>query len=508
MTTTAHDNWQSLELAERQKIIREFIATNSKETRDRFISHVRAPKGYGIFASTGPNYQAAVFGRDSIEVAEDLLHILPELVEEIILTLAHFQGKVFTHTNEEEPGKIHHEYRSRVWDGHTAPHAAQIVFDHIKNKWGGNDHELRYYGTYDASALFVRLVGRYCAMHGKDILGQMVTGYDHVKMPLRECVRAAAMWVATRVTASPWQLFEYKRINPQGIYHQAWEDSDMAYLHTDGTVARAETGLAAVELQGYAYDALLSAADIVATSEEEAAAWRELAGAIQTQTQKELWMEKEHYFAMGLDRDPEGHPRQIQTLNLNSGLLLESGLLRNLDDEQRHNYLENLAYTIFSEDFLTPAGLRLRAKRHADLVKFADYHGCEVTWPKQTFDIAKGFRAHGLPQLADLLEACILHSVTEAGEFYEFFFVDSSGQPKYHYRNERPDEPTFHEFGAANMPDPGQAWTISAVLSIVANHHDRPHASKPADALQEAVFNQPYVQKIAKIIGFNTHTQP
>jgi glycogen debranching enzyme len=496
------NDWQSLELDIRQELVRKFITTNNAELREQFIAKVRAPKGYGIFASTGPNYQSAIFGRDSIEVAEDLLKLMPELAKEIILSLASLQGKLFTHTNEEEPGKIHHEYRSRHWNGQPAPHAAQIVFDHLKDKWGGSDQELRYYGSYDASALFVRLVGRYCHANGEDILDHAVTSYDQTKLPLRDHVRQAALWVATRVTASPWKLFEYQRLNPKGIFHQSWEDSDMAYIHTDGTVAQADTGLAAIEIQGYAYDALLAAADLVARSPEEAAAWRDLAGAIQAQTQKELWMEKEHYFAMGLDRDPEGKPRQIQTLNLNAGLLLESNLLHNLSDDQRHHYLENLAYTIFSEDFLTPAGLRLRAKRHADLVKFADYHGCEVTWPKQTFDIAKGLRAHGLPLLADLLEACILHSVTEAGEFYEFFFVDPNGQPKYHYRNERSDEPTFHEFGAANMPDPGQAWTISAVLSIVAARHSHQHADQPADGLQDDVFNQPHVQNVAKAIGF------
>ena len=502
MAISSDEHWQSLELDKRQKIVRDFIASNDSETRDSFLARVRAPKGFGVFASTGPNYQAAVFGRDSIEVAEDLLHVMPELAEEIILRLAQFQGQVFTHTNEEEPGKIHHEYRAREWDGQPSPRAAQIVFDRLKDKWGGNDEELLYYGSYDASALFVRLVGRYCAAYGKDILDKTVARHHDGRLPLRDHVRQAVLWVATRITASPLTLFEYKRLNPHGIFHQAWEDSDMAYLHTDGTVARAETGVASVELQGYAYDALLAAADLVANSPEEASAWRELAGAVQAQTQKELWMDQIHYFAMGMDRDENGRPRQIQTLNLNAGLLLESNLLRNLDDGQRRHYLENLVYAIFSEDFLTPAGLRLRAKRHADLVKFADYHGCQVSWPKQTFDIAKGLRNHGLPMLADLLETCILHSVAEAGEFYEFFFVDSEGQPKYHYRNEQSDEPSFHEFGAANTPDPGQAWTISAVLSIVAARHSHHHSDQPADNLQQDVFNQPYVQKIAETVGF------
>jgi glycogen debranching enzyme len=300
-------------------------------------------------------------------------------------------------------------------------------------------------------------------------------------------------------------LFEYKRLNPHGIYNQTWEDSDMAYLHLDGKVAHADGGLAAIELQGYAYDALLFAADTVAYSVHEAAAWRELAATIQSQTLKLLWMENDAYFAMGLDRNPDnGALRQIATLNLNPALLLETRLLVDLPEDQRQHYLESIVRMAFSDQFVTPAGLRLRAKKHAALLPFADYHGSDVTWPKQTFDVARGLRAHGLPHLAMFLEDCILHSVAEAGEFYEFFFVNGDNRPKYHYRVEHPDEPTGHEFGAANMPDPGQSWTMSAVMAIITRRHRHITAhsrdAKPSE-LEASILNQPHIKDIAMRIA-------
>lgn len=209
-------------------------------------------------------------------------------------------------------------------------------------------------------------------------------------------------------------------------------------------------------------------------------------------------MEDRQYFAHGLDRGPRYETRQIKTLATNAGLLLESRLLLDLPGNHRTRYIEGLVRTIFSDEFLTSPGVRLRAKRHLKLVSFADYHGCQVSWPKQTYDIAKGLRNHGLAHLAEFLETRILDSVSRAGEFYEFFFVNGQDGVKYHYRTENPEEPTYHDFGAANQPDAGQAWTISAVLAIVAARHSGKHdpSELTVSHLEANLFNQPIVQSI------------
>jgi hypothetical protein len=100
-------------------------------------------------------------------------------------------------------------------------------------------------------------------------------------------------------------------------------------------------------------------------------------------------------------------------------------------------------------------------------VPFADYHGSLVTWPRETLNIARGMAKRGYVQEANRLEDCVLRAVMAAGEFYEFFLVDEQGRVKYRYRIENPDEPTRHYFGAANNPEPAQAWTISSVIYAV-----------------------------------------
>src|SRR5689334_565196 len=113
MSSTHVHRWLALDVAARQSKVREFYGSYSAELFDDFLGLVKAPHNYGVYASIGPNYQYAIFGRDSITVAYDCLDIKPALSKEIILLLATLQGSEFDMQSEEEEGKIHHEFRSQ-----------------------------------------------------------------------------------------------------------------------------------------------------------------------------------------------------------------------------------------------------------------------------------------------------------------------------------------------------------------------------------------------------------
>src|SRR4051794_38946249 len=85
--------------------------------------------GLGVYASSDTRFEGAIFGRDSLEVAEDLLKLKPKLAERIILTLARLQGEVFDDTREEEPGKIVHEYRRTIVDGKPLKKTSRAIYD-------------------------------------------------------------------------------------------------------------------------------------------------------------------------------------------------------------------------------------------------------------------------------------------------------------------------------------------------------------------------------------------
>lgn len=460
------DTWSQLPRDERQSIIGQAIE-RPMDYQSRLLALVRATPGFGLYASLGPNYQHAIFGRDSLEAGEDLLVSQPDVVREILLCMASLQGHLHNETSEEEVGKIHHEYRARTFGGVPVPEVAQHVFDKLSLQWGGDNETMCYYGAVDTTPLFLRLTYRYVAVYGPAILDEIVTGRSGETASFRHHIRLGAEWLRNHVSASEWGLLEYRRLNPVGLPNQAWKDSEVSYLHTDGRQANADGGIASIEVQGYAYDALLAAAELVAVDESEADYFRQLARDLQRQTLERLWMHDEQFFAIGLDRDESGVTRQIKTLTSNSAAVLDSRLLLDLPDEQRAVYVPPIVRMIVSPEFLTAVGIRTRSLRHVDLLDFADYHGSQVSWPKETYDIAKGLRRHGYDAAAMELENRLLAAVQKSGEFYEFYYTNRDGKVKYHYRNEHPDEPQFHEFGVALLPEPGQAWTLSAVLAIV-----------------------------------------
>ena len=465
--------WIKKGLAARQQVIRDFYVTGDPKAAAGFMKLIKAPKGFGIFASIGPRIQYAIYGRDSVEVAEDLLPTHPKLVREILTVLAHLQGLHNDNRTEEEPGKIHHEYRRDYFGGHRISRAAQKVIEQTRLVTGYEKQPLLYYGSFDSTPLFVRIVHRYTRDYGPAIMTQKIKGRDGNIRPLREHVHMAAEWLAGKVAASPWGLFESRPLNPRGLTNQEWEDSGEAYVHASGAFANAKDGVAALELQGYAYDALLAAADMVAADKEEAELWRSLARRLQEHTLAMFWMPKTQYFCMGLDRHPKtGQRRQITTLNANGALILDSHLIIDLPASVRKPYIDGLEKMIASDEFWTPAGVRIRALRYANVITYADYHGSLVTWPKETYDLAKGFRRAGRETMAAKLEDTILDAVSQAGEFYEFFLVDRDGRVKYHYRREAEGEPPIRDFSASVLPEAGQAWTISAVLAIVARRHN------------------------------------
>src|ERR1700755_87810 len=106
MSIVEAHKWTKLDVAVRQRHLREFYASNDPAMVHGLLSLIRAPHGFGVYASIGPNYQYAVFGRDSVAIAEDLLATAPALAKEIIFVLARLQGIGFDLLSEEEQGKI------------------------------------------------------------------------------------------------------------------------------------------------------------------------------------------------------------------------------------------------------------------------------------------------------------------------------------------------------------------------------------------------------------------
>jgi glycogen debranching enzyme len=431
------------------------------------FERIRLKHGGGVFASANVRYGEAIFGRDSLEVAEDILDFKPKVVEEILVTLAHLQGTVYKVLNEEEPGKIHHEYRAMVMDGRPISPHGQKILKHLVGKWGGENERLVYYGSVDATPLFVRLVGRYCQQYGADLLERSIERLDGTHVTLRQSVMGAIGWIESTLQSSPWGLVTFCRTNPIGHKYQAWKDSNSSYLHLNGLAANYQRPIASLEVQGYAYDALLGASELgLSLTQDELVIrrWAMLAKQLQSRVVELFWMHDQHFWAQAIDEDVFGQPRQVATLTSNAGLLLESRLLDTLPLEAQREYVIGTVTMLCSDDFVTEVGVRCRAWQHHGLINFADYHGSLTVWPKETYDIAKGLRRQGLEHLAEQLERRILNGIGLSGSCYELWYVDGKGRVVYDPTNQEPKNAEV--ILGTNLPESMQSWTISAALAI------------------------------------------
>src|ERR1039458_8436381 len=96
--------WSKESKKQRQVSLLSLLITHHTTSSENFMELIEAGRE-GIFASTDSKYSYAIFGRDSIEVAEDLLGSHRKLARDVIITLASLQGARLNERSEEEPGK-------------------------------------------------------------------------------------------------------------------------------------------------------------------------------------------------------------------------------------------------------------------------------------------------------------------------------------------------------------------------------------------------------------------
>lgn len=426
---------------------------------------VTSKSGLGVFASSDTLFKGAVFGRDSLVVAEDLMTLRPLLVRRILLSLARLQGLKHNRANEEEPGKIVHEYRTKVVDGRPLSGKQKEIFEDLAFRWGGSKDTLVYFGSVDATPHFIRTLGAYCSLYGNSIMSHALMRRDGQTVTMQQVMRDALLWLENCLDGSHSGLLEYHARNNEGIKNQAWKDSNEFYVHKNGHMVNHSRPVVSIEVQGLVYDALMAAA---AHLPERAEKLRHKAEKLRDITIKTLWDDDKQFFALGTDYDKEGKLRVIKTTTANPASLLNSGFFDKLQKPEITKYVGGTVRNIMGTEFLTDAGVRSRALSEANLIPFWDYHGSYVSWPKETYDVAKGLRRHGFVQLAKQLENRLLNVVRKSRGYPEFLYVDPRGRvlgasSKAHRHTHA------LRIRSTNVPESIQAWTVSAVLAILAD---------------------------------------
>lgn len=397
-----------------------------------------------------------VFGRDSLRVAIDLISSYPELARATVLELAKLQGLEEHIEREEELGRIIHEVRDP-----NDPIALDLT-RHLGWGWP-------YYGSVDATPEFIRTLAAYCQRSEENsaFLTAQYTNKHGKTRTISRALELALLWIENRLHANSEGLLEYHTPLPRGIENQVWKDSPDSYHHADGTIANHAQGIASIEVQVTAYDALIDAAELFEGIMDNSSKGRHLrrrADALKTAIFQHFWTEeKGGYFVLGTDRDENGALRQLKIRTSNMGHTLNSRLLMG-DEPHIIKKREAVIRHIRSREMMNASGIRTLA---SDEVRFRPgaYHNGSV-WLWDTHHIAKGLRRHGYIKEATDLDNRILHVAAHTRLFPEYVRGDNSPEPSINrYTIVVWDETMQRENKIEQPPQEIQAWTVAAILA-------------------------------------------
>jgi glycogen debranching enzyme len=314
----------------------------------RMATHARPDE---VFLAAGAPWYLTLFGRDSLWAARMLLPLTTDVAASTLRLLARYQGRQMDPETGEAPGKIPHELRRA-----TAEHA------------GGMELPPLYFGTVDATALWI------CLLHDAWRWG----------LPLREvealepALVAALAWLQDHSDADGDGLLEYIDETGSGLANQGWKDSGDAVRFADG--ARAQPPIALCEVQGYAYEAAVSAAALLdALGRRGGEEWRGWAGRLGARFRERFWVDGTagRFPALALD----GAKRRVDSLTSNIGHLLGTGLLDAAESAL-------VATAVTGPDMDSGFGLRTMSDQMGAYQPLS-YH-CGSVWPHDTAIIVRG----------------------------------------------------------------------------------------------------------------------
>jgi glycogen debranching enzyme len=314
-----------------------------------------------LFPAAGIPWYATLFGRDSIIAALQDLWLSPDQARQTLLLLAQHQGTRDDPWRDEQPGKILHELRR----GELAT-CGVVPF-------------APYYGTVDATPLWVMLLGHYYRACGDLALVR----------DLEPHLAAALDWLRQYGDVDDDGLVEYARRSASGLENQGWKDSWNAIVHADGSLV--EPPVALVEVQAYAYAAGRHAARLYRALGNHTLA-NQLdaeAGALRARFHELFWWEEEGFYCLALD----GGKRQARVISSNPGHALWCGIV---SDEHGSRVAERL----MAEDLFSGWGIRTLSTRELRYNPISYHLG--TVWPHDNSLAALGLKRYG--QEAMLLE--------------------------------------------------------------------------------------------------------
>jgi glycogen debranching enzyme len=395
--------------------------------RRSFLDLAMLETGHGDdrFFAAGVPWYVALFGRDSIITALETLAFAPEVGRATLDLLARYQGSRSNPERDEEPGKILHELRV----GERA-RLGEVPFT-------------PYYGSVDATPLFLVLLGEYLQW----------TGDLDCFATLRPQVDAALGWLERDGDPDGDGIFEYTPRASDGLVNQGWKDSYNAIVNADGSLA--EPPIALVEVQGYAFRAFRAVANIYrATGDDDRAALLESrAQQVRHRFEEGFWDAELGNYGLAL-HGVRGAKRLATVDASNQGQALWGGIVSKAHARQVRD-------SVMDPDRLNAGwGVRTLSQAAAAYNPF-DYQTGAV-WPHDTAMVAVGLRSYGfdddaLEIFTGLYEAATRFDLYRLPELFAGFDRATYGRPVRY-----PVACSPQAWAAGSLP-----YVLTAVLGLV-----------------------------------------
>lgn len=314
-----------------------------------------------VFLSAGVPWYDTLFGRDSIISALQLLPFDGGLAKSTLLVNAKLQSDRSDDWRDQEPGKMLHELRQgELANLNLIPHSP-------------------YYGTVDATPLFLILLTEYVNWTGDIELVKQLEGN----------VDRALEWIDIYANMEGNGFAYYAAKSPLGIYNQGWKDSPDSISRSDGTLAKQP--IAVAEVQGYVYMAkrLLSPLFKRLGRESDAFKLEKEARELKERFNREFWMKDRQFFAQALDAEGV-----CDVISSNPAQCLWTEII-----DQK--YVKYVVDRIFRNDMFTEWGIRTLSSKEQRYNPLGYHNG--TVWPHDNAIIAMGLKKYGFIDEMSLL---------------------------------------------------------------------------------------------------------